>query len=182
MLRTDDTGFSVKCTVHIPADTSVVTCPFDLAITLESVQDALQFYCKFSPGASLSERQRICTYISLHWIVADDDTRYVNRVPAYYEAITDGTLLRLRHRPYLNILPKPEKLVTPLYFSDEELDLFSGTNLHHATVSQRSTWKEEWANLRSILRDLKSDLSEKLTWLVYPPFFFQIVASYYLST
>ena len=72
--------------------------------------------------------------------------------------------------------------MTSLYFSDEELDLFSGTNLHHATLSQRSAWKEEWAHLQSILRDLKSDLSEKLIWLVYLPFFLRIVVSYYLST
>ncbi|KAI5117177.1 hypothetical protein M0805_008156 [Coniferiporia weirii] len=133
----DASGFSVHTLEDLPSDTTVVSCPFSLAITLETTCAPLESYCRLAPDkqCELSERQRISSYIALHWIIPEADE-----------------INLLRHRPYINMLPKPETLLTPLYFTEDELSLFKGTNLYGATVSQRDTWEAEWRTLREAIR------------------------------
>lgn len=67
-------GFSILAANDIPADATVVSIPFTLAITPEGSKDALHETLKASGDAtkgaldSLSERQLICTYLCMHWI------------------------------------------------------------------------------------------------------------------
>ncbi len=67
-------GFSVLAASDIPADATVVSIPFSLAITPDGAKKALQETLKGSGDApkgeldSLSERQLICTYLCMHWI------------------------------------------------------------------------------------------------------------------
>jgi len=42
------------------------------------------------------------------------------------------------------MLPKPEQLLTPLHFSEKELDLFTGSHLHVATADRRNVLRDEW--------------------------------------
>lgn len=62
--------------------------------------------------------------------------RLIKRSPDFPES--------LAHLPYLKILPKPEQLLTPLHFSDNELELFRGSHLYGATVDRRSVLHNEW--------------------------------------
>ncbi|KAH8114871.1 SET domain-containing protein [Phellopilus nigrolimitatus] len=146
-------GLSVRTQVDLQSDTTVVSCPFSLAITLETVREPLQFFGSLNTDvqAQLSERQRICAYISLHWIFSEvDDIKHL-----------------LRHRPYIDVLPRPETLLTPLYFSEAELNLFRGTNLYGATSDQRTTWDAEWQDLCSVVRQWNPEVANRLTRDMY---------------
>lgn len=67
-------GFSILAASDIPADATVVSIPFSLAITPEGSKNALQGTLGVSGDAirgaldNLSERQLICTYLCMHWI------------------------------------------------------------------------------------------------------------------
>lgn len=50
----------------------------------------------------------------------------------------------LAHLPYLKMLPKPEQLLTPLHFTEKELELFKGSHLYAATADRRDVLKNEW--------------------------------------
>jgi hypothetical protein len=80
----DQFGLSVIAVQDIPADETIVSIPFSLAITPEVARAALQSIrqsCNISLNyddftnnlAGWSERQLICTYICLHWI---EELRY----------------------------------------------------------------------------------------------------------
>lgn len=51
----------------------------------------------------------------------------------------------LAHAPYIRTLPAPERLRTPLHFTERELELFGGTNLYGATLDRRQEWRDEWS-------------------------------------
>ena len=50
----------------------------------------------------------------------------------------------LAHLAYLKMLPKPEQLLTPLHFSEEELETFRGSHLYGATIDRRDVLHNEW--------------------------------------
>ena len=62
--------------------------------------------------------------------------RLIKRSPGLSES--------LAHLPYLKILPKPEQLLTPLHFSEKELELFRGSHLYGATIDRRNVLQNEW--------------------------------------
>lgn len=65
----DAFGYKVIAEKEIPADTTIITCPFRLAVTRELVTRAILPILKIDeipPG--WTERQLICTYICLHWV------------------------------------------------------------------------------------------------------------------
>lgn len=71
----------------------------------------------------------------------------------------------LAHLAYINTLPRPEQLSTPLHFNTAELDAFKGTNLYGATVDRERNWKEEWEECLSIVFIcLAKDRSNEFTW------------------
>ena len=70
----------------------------------------------------------------------------------------------LHHRPYVDVLPKFDALLTPLFFTEEELGLFKGTNMYGATLDQRAGWDMEWRNVVEVLRPLAEELADKFTW------------------
>lgn len=112
----------------VPADATVMTCPFSLAITPELCKDALSNVFKPSTlHEKWTEKQLICAYLCLHWVLSSD------LPPA------------LVHRPYLNILPSQDKLLTPLHFTADENLAFKGTNLYRMAVeTRREEWQQEW--------------------------------------
>ena len=74
------------------------------------------------------------------------------------------------------MLPSPDKLRTPLHFTQAELDLFKGTNLYGATLDRRREWEAEWEKCREFLAAHDSALGERFTWQEY------LTASTYLSS
>jgi hypothetical protein len=64
----------------------------------------------------------------------------------------------LAHWPYIDALPPRESLTTPLFFSDEELRLLTGTNLFPAVAQRRQEWQAESEAVRSVIGE------DGLTW------------------
>ncbi|KAL4249755.1 hypothetical protein ABKN59_006528 [Abortiporus biennis] len=156
-------GFSVIAQNTIAKDTPVVSCPFSLAITPTVARTSLQHI--FGQGEvdafeKWSERQLICTYLCLHILLDESDARYTF----------------LKHKPYVDVLPKPSQLLTSLHFSPEELEHFKGTNLYGATLDRLQGWKTEYEFCHSEISKFDKDVASKLTWDLY------LTASTYLSS
>ena len=70
-------GLSVYTKAKLPHDSQVVSCPFGLIITANSCQRSLFDLCVATgrlpgPFSLLNERQIVCAYLILHWIVFGD--------------------------------------------------------------------------------------------------------------
>ena len=68
---------SVLTTEDMSHDSKVVSCPFSLAITPQSSKVALLALSKLNNDTddrldTLSERELICTYIVVHWLLEED--------------------------------------------------------------------------------------------------------------
>ncbi|KZT24935.1 hypothetical protein NEOLEDRAFT_379281 [Neolentinus lepideus HHB14362 ss-1] len=81
-----------------------------------------------------------------------------------------------RHFPYLNMLPSPATLQTPLHFSDSELQSFRGPNLYGATLDRKRQWDDEWQRCRNIVKTVNLDWAVGFTWARY------LTSSTYLSS
>lgn len=149
-------GLSVCASDDVPADATIVSCPFSLAITPELAKHALSSLLK-SPAAieKWAAKQLIATYLCLHWIVGSDQ----QELPPV-----------LAHLLYLDILPGPDKLRTPLHFTSSELDAFKGTNLYGAVDTRRQEWQEEWQACRSVVEEHDKSMSADFTWSVRTSF------------
>ncbi|KAG1764084.1 hypothetical protein EV702DRAFT_919724, partial [Suillus placidus] len=164
----------------VDADTTIISCPFSLAIDMECSLHALTALFGESALVDLQswlERQLICTYICLHWIFPD--SRRVDFVSLHaclmiihYSPIPDV----LRHLPYLKSLPPPDALLTPLQFTPSELKAFRGTNLYGASRDRQECWSAEWNKCRTFIHAVNLDWAERYTWDRY------LRASTYLST
>ncbi|TFY66560.1 hypothetical protein EVG20_g4534 [Dentipellis fragilis] len=140
-------GFSIVATDALEADSTIVTCPFSLAITPELSRRALLTVLEDeSILRGWSERQLICSYIVFHWII---DTK---SNPAFI------------HTPYLDTLPLPDQLRTPLHFTPAEIEALKGTNLHGATLERRLNWETEWKQCQEGIAKVNHDWAEKFTW------------------
>jgi hypothetical protein len=58
---------------NIPADTTIVACPFSLVITEELAQKNLSKLFSTDDIIGWTERQWISTYICFHWIHSDSN-------------------------------------------------------------------------------------------------------------
>ncbi|KAH9856273.1 SET domain-containing protein [Lenzites betulinus] len=156
-------GFDVIAVQDIPADTTVVSIPFSLAITPEVSKRALETTLYgdqhgTSEGLEgLSERQLVCAYLCMHWIAERSQNA-------------------LRHGPYIDTLPSPERLLTPLHFTPAEIDAFRGSNLHGAALDRRSEWEAEWAQCKAVISTANQTWGDEFTWNKY------LTASTYLSS
>jgi hypothetical protein len=91
----------------------------------------------------------IATYIVMHWVTGRTE-------PTTQQAFT--------HQPYINTLPPPNELLTPLHFSAAELELLKGTNLYHATLDRRRDWQQEWDICRDVVTATNQEWGDKFTW------------------
>ncbi|KAG7449423.1 SET domain protein [Guyanagaster necrorhizus] len=127
-------GYSILAKEKLPADSTIVSCPFDLVIT-KTV--ALRALSELLPSENLldwSGRQCISSYLCFHHIL--DESSYIPD---------------LAHGPYVNTLPSREKLRTGLHFTPLELEMFKGTNMHGAIVDREKEWRHEWETCRSVV-------------------------------
>ncbi|KAI0031678.1 hypothetical protein K488DRAFT_78949 [Vararia minispora EC-137] len=156
-----ESGYAILARKLLPADTIVVSCPFSLIITPTVCREALS---KVLGGASVlegwSERQLLCCYICFHWIIDD----------------AGGSFIITAHKPYIDILPNPSMLRTPLHFLEAELDLVNGTNLYGATLERKSAWLQEWERCQKDVSEVRPMYAEELTWERY------LTASTYVSS
>ncbi|OSX56701.1 hypothetical protein POSPLADRAFT_1159712, partial [Postia placenta MAD-698-R-SB12] len=161
----EPSGYSVIASSDLPSDTAVVSIPFSLAITPTVSRAALETLFEASAAKlaldGWSERQLICSYICMHWVV---------------ERNTCGQPAVLAHHPYLATLPSPDKLLTPLHFIPVELAAFQGTNLYGATLARRDAWRAEWQACQSAIAQTNPDWADTFTWDRY------LTASTYLSS
>ncbi|PIL26079.1 hypothetical protein GSI_11833 [Ganoderma sinense ZZ0214-1] len=150
-------GFNVVARNDISANQSIVSIPFSLAITPEVARQALKELLGHEQP-SLNERQLECTYMVLHWIVRPLNSDV------------------LKHDPYLITLPSPDKLRTPLHFTDLELAAFRGSNLFGATLDRKRQWEAEWQQCREAVASANADWGTEFTWERY------LSAATYLSS
>ncbi|KAJ6583765.1 hypothetical protein B0H10DRAFT_2096353 [Mycena sp. CBHHK59/15] len=144
-------GFSVVASENLPPDTSVVSCPFTLAITKNVALYALSVLLGSAASSLLvtwSERQLISSYLCFHWIVGDD---------------TSSTNV-LAHLPYVRSLPSQEKLMTPLHFSPLEVEQIKGSNLYGATLDRQREWRTEWAQCQACIASVNVEWGNQFTW------------------
>ncbi|KAI0742636.1 SET domain-containing protein [Daedaleopsis nitida] len=154
-------GFNVVATNEVPADTTIVSIPFALAITPELSKEALTGLLGAGKDAfaGWSERQLECTYVCMHWVADRDSSRTL-----------------LKHGRYIDTLPAPEKLCTPLHFAPAELQAFQGSNLYGAALERRQAWEVEWHQCRAAIGSAKPVWGAEFTWDRY------LTASTYLSS
>lgn len=156
-------GFNVVAHHDIPADVTVVSCPFSLAITPDVARKALAAIFRVDTSAPTfegwTERQLVCSYLAMHHIL---DGQSAPR--------------ELAHRPYVDILPSADKLRTSLHFTSQELELFRGTNLYGATLDRQKAWEQEWEVCRSRIAVSNSYIAHRFTWELY------LTASTHLSS
>ncbi|KAK7000969.1 SET domain-containing protein [Favolaschia claudopus] len=147
-------GISAIASKNIPADSKIVSCPFDLVITKDTALNALSALLGSASTAILqnwTERQLISVYLSLHWIAGDGQS---------WQNI-------LKHFPYVKSLPPRDNLRTPLHFSPAELELLRGSNLYGATLDRQREWKAEWEECRNVVRTANEEWADLLTWDSY---------------
>ncbi|KGB77599.1 cytoplasmic protein [Cryptococcus deuterogattii 99/473] len=159
-LRIDEsTGLSVFADDTIHPEEKLVSCPFSLAVTSELATQAVCEITGIEEGQLIwpkdlgkedepwNERMRIGAYLGLHWV---------------YQERPDAEWPRsLVHKTYLASLPSASNLPTPLYFTESELQLLSGSNLLGAVEDRRAEWSAESKALRTILKE------DGLTWERY---------------
>ncbi|CAL1697879.1 unnamed protein product [Somion occarium] len=161
----NSSGFSIVARKDVPEDSTIVSVPFGLAITPASALKALSEILPNEARALInslqkwSERQLICSYICAH--------RFFDE---------KSTPTSLKHGPYIDSLPPPEKLRTALHFTPAELELFRGTNLYGATNDRRNAWQLEWQQCRSVFSAANPKWGPLLTWECY------LTAATYLSS
>jgi len=149
---------------HLPKDSTIVSCPFSLAITQPVAQRAVLEILQVPTSENIqwSERQWISTYISLHWILASEDNRVGKEL--------------LVHNTYLDTLPTWKQLRTPLHFTPSELDIFKGTNLYGAALDRDRLWRIEWTTCQTRIGRENADWANLFTWQRY------LTAATYLSS
>lgn len=82
----------------------------------------------------------------------------------------------LRHKPYLDILPSPAQLRTPLHLNHEELALFAGSNLYSASLERRQTWQQLHLQCQAVVSSANPSWGESFTWERY------LTAATYISS
>ncbi|KAH7924334.1 SET domain-containing protein [Leucogyrophana mollusca] len=157
-------GISAIAQETVPADTTIVSCPFSLAITRDVALRAIVVLMgEVSQAGSIledwSERQLICSYVCFHWLFPETSLPDV-----------------LQHLPYLKTLPSSEKLMTPLHFSPSELEAFKGSNIYGASIDREGQWRSEWTKCRDVIQKANRAWSTLFTWEHY------LTASTYLSS
>ena len=68
------------------------------------------------------------------------------------------------HLPYLQTLPTPDALRSPLHFNQDELLLLRGTNLYGATLDRRKARELEWERCRRYAATIRSVWKDRFTW------------------
>ncbi|KAG7097316.1 hypothetical protein E1B28_004677 [Marasmius oreades] len=148
-------GFSVIATEEIAPETTIASCPFDIAITRCSSKSSLLKLLKPSKVDVLdswNERQCIATYLCFHLILLPSDLDHFTF---------------LRHGPYVLVLPPEEKMRTGLHFTPEEREMFRGSNLFGAIVDREKEYRDEWVQCLRVISECKASWGTAFSWELY---------------
>ncbi|KAK0242995.1 SET domain protein [Armillaria nabsnona] len=145
-------GYAILATERLPADSTIVSCPFDLVITKAIALRALSRLFPSENLSNWSERQCISSYLCFHQII--DEARH-SYIP------------ELAHGPYVNMLPSREKLRTGLHFTPLELEMFRGTNMHGAIIDRETEWRREWEACRAVVSNVDTRWGVLFTWELF---------------
>ncbi|KAH8830266.1 SET domain protein [Flagelloscypha sp. PMI_526] len=150
-------GLSVFASQFLPPETRIVSCSTSLVITKELAEKALFEILGLADSAfqGWNERQFQVSYIALHSIVQPRPKQ-------------------LAHGPYLDILPPATN--TSVYFNEDELSSFKGSNLYGATLDRCRDWEDEWKACCQTISRSKKDWADGFTWDMY------LVACTYLTS
>ncbi|KAJ3932166.1 MAG: SET domain protein [Lentinula lateritia] len=144
-----NSGFSIIAKTSLPAESTIVTTPFSLAISRKVSAEALvQILKNRFAVESWNERQCIASYLCFHHIL-------------------NGESPNLRHRPYVQTLPTSNQLRTGLFLSSAERELFQGTNLYGAIQDREQEWKSEWNQCHNIVAGVEEAWARAFTWELY---------------
>jgi hypothetical protein len=66
--------------------------------------------------------------------------------------------------PYIDTLPEPASLLTPLHFTSAELNLLKGTNMYGACHDRQKEWEHEWRQVRDTFVEVDRRWGEGFTW------------------
>lgn len=95
--------------------------------------------------------------------------RFLHAMPApppqhLYLTVSTLGIRHLNHLPYIDTLPPPSTLLTPLHFTTAELALLKGTNMLGACLDRRKEWEHEWRQVRDIFVEVDRHWAEGFTW------------------
>ncbi|KZS93388.1 SET domain-containing protein [Sistotremastrum niveocremeum HHB9708] len=153
----EKSGMGVYAKKGISSGQTIVSCPISLAVTDQVARDYLVAVLS-DPHQVLekwSSRELICSYIVMHWVSQEVDPEENSSRP------------KPLHRPYLDILPPAPNLKTPLQFTDAEIDLLKGTNLHGAALDRIEERSKEWKRCLSLIRETSQKWADAFTWERY---------------
>lgn len=149
LLFIDSFGTSIFSSTTIPPHTSVVSCPFALAVTPTLTRSALSTsFLNSEILNSLNDHELMCSYLSFHLV-------YTRTEASQLEG------LDLEHWEYVESLPQEGEMRTPSYFSEQEMLLLVGTNLWGAAIDRINGWKSEWEGVKL---KLKNEIAERFNW------------------
>lgn len=140
----------------LPAHSRIVSCPFDLSLSYLNALDVFHGLLAHSTP-----------------FPADFFTMVEPKVIGCFFLIQQYLTVDTSHwGPYIRSLPQPdepEKLATPLYYTEEDLKWLEDTNLLPAVSQRREMWQNEFESGKEILEkcDALKDLSGKWTWDLY---------------
>ncbi|KAF8721449.1 hypothetical protein AX14_010361 [Amanita brunnescens Koide BX004] len=149
MIVEDIWGVSILAKENLPPNALVVSCPFSLIISQSLARRALSSFINVHAVDNWTERQWISTYLCFHWIITQN---------------TGEGNQNLFHYEYIHLLPSPDKLRTPHYFTASELEAFRGTNLYGATLDQRREWRAEYAECLAAISRANAEWAALFTW------------------
>lgn len=158
-----DSGIGLYASSPIEADAVLISCPCDLAISSVVAKRALEEIHPEQSFEDWSARMLIAAYVGLHWVYADKkETQYVLHAHRFRRkgkhsfcclCVADSSDA-LAHGPYIDSLPPPP--ITPLYYTEKELALLTGTNLLPGSQERKRQWQEESKRVQ--------ELDKGLTW------------------
>ncbi|KAF9266338.1 SET domain-containing protein [Marasmius fiardii PR-910] len=160
-------GISVIATEEVAAETTIASCPFELAITKDTSKSSLFRVLKPSKAYALdlwNERQYIATYLCLHSIIDE------------LEPSGSGHSAFLQHDPYVRMLPPAEKMRTGLHFTSDEREMFRGSNLFGAITDREKECREEWAQCAGVVTECNASWGVAFSWERY------LTAATYISS
>lgn len=169
--HTESSGHRLEATRDIDASEKLVVLPYELGIAPSLVrkriveqrqQGAINNGGSTSSSSLLSLNDR---QLMIYYILAHDDVLSLllqngnDDAPTGSSSSSDATMLDglgflLGHIEYIRMMPRPEQMLTPLWWTEVERELLKGSNLGPASDVREQEWKHEHAAFLAALRDI----------------------------
>lgn len=158
--RAEEQDLIAQCRAQhvIPPGTTVVKCPYHLSLSyLNAIEASDSFSLHHSPQFPAiflgSMGAQAPSVVSNFFLIQ----QYLLGAESFWF-------------PYIRHLPQPEepqRLGTPLWWSENDLEYLSGTNIEPAVREQRELWKRQWADGLKLLEEAKFPGRESYSYSLY---------------